>query len=201
MFVDKVTVKVKGGDGGNGCVSFRREKYISKGGPDGGDGGDGGDVILEADINEASLVPLKYLNHYEGKNGLHGSGKDKHGAAGNNIIISVPVGTAIKDVSNDPKLLADLDEPGSRLLAAHGGKGGKGNARFASSTNQRPRQCQSGDLGEERFLELELKLIADIGLVGYPNVGKSTFLGGCVQRKTQNGPLSIYNTQPLHRDR
>ena len=178
MFVDKVKIRIKGGIGGSGCSSFRRERFLPKGGPDGGDGGEGGNVIIQANPNQQDLTPLKFMNHFEAENGLPGSGNRKHGRRGKDILIQVPIGTVIKDVGNCYKLVADLCTSDSSVVAAHGGKGGKGNVRYVSSVNRFPRKCQPGQDGEEFNLELELKMIADIGLVGYPNAGKSTYLNG-----------------------
>ena len=176
MFVDKVKIRVKGGKGGEGCVSFRRERFLPRGGPSGGDGGNGGNVVIATDTNRQNLAHLKFMNHFEAENGSPGSGNCKHGRNGNDIVVTVPCGTVITDVENDRKPIADLSDLNSKIILAHGGKGGKGNARYVSSTNQSPRQCQPGLNGEEFYVELELKIIADIGLVGYPNAGKSTFL-------------------------
>ncbi len=196
IFVDRVQVKVKGGDGGNGCISFRREKYVAKGGPDGGDGGDGGSVIFEATQNEQSLVALKYMNHYEGERGQHGMGKQRYGRAGKDVLVYVPVGTLVKDANDPASVLVDLDTPGQRFVAAQGGKGGFGNLRFVSSVNRAPRQANPGLPGEERELELELKIIADAGLVGYPNAGKSTLLGAITNANPETGPYPFTTTSP-----
>lgn len=175
MFIDQVKIFVKAGDGGRGCVSFRREKYVPKGGPDGGDGGKGGDIIVRSTEDLNTLLDLKYHLHYRAKNGEHGKGKNKHGKDGPNIIISVPVGTIVKDF-NTGEILSDLIEDGMEVIAARGGRGGKGNAFFATSTRQAPKFAQPGEKGEERWLLLELKLLADVGLIGMPNAGKSTLI-------------------------
>ena len=174
-FVDEAKFFVKAGDGGNGCVSFRREKYVPKGGPNGGDGGKGGDVFLVADRNLRSLIDFRYRSHFKAESGLGGQGSDKHGRGGKDSIIRVPVGSVIKD-AEPGTVLADLIEPGQVFLAAEGGRGGLGNARFATSTNRAPRKATPGQPGEERWLVIELKLLADVGLIGLPNAGKSTLL-------------------------
>lgn len=175
MFIDEITIHVKAGDGGNGCVSFRREKYCPKGGPDGGDGGDGGSVYIQADLNRHTLIDFYYRPYYKGGRGRHGEGKKKSGAQGEDVVIHVPVGTIIKDVETG-EILSDLNKPDDRFLAAKGGRGGKGNARFATPTRQAPKFAQGGTPGEERDLKLELKLLADVGIIGLPNVGKSTLI-------------------------
>lgn len=174
MFVDQVQIEVSGGRGGHGCMSFRREKYVPRGGPDGGDGGDGGSIILIAKAGVNSLVALANRHHIRGKNGTGGMGSGKHGACADDTIIEVPPGTVVID-SNNGLILKDLAE-GESVVAARGGKGGRGNTRFKSSTNQAPRQATEGQPGEVRLLTLELKVIADVGLIGMPNAGKSTLL-------------------------
>jgi GTP-binding protein len=175
MFIDYAKIQVKAGRGGSGCVSFRREKFVPKGGPDGGDGGNGGNIILVADRNLRTLVDFKYKKVYQAQRGQHGKGANKHGKSGKDLDIRVPVGTLIKDFQSG-QILCDLVENKQEFLAARGGRGGKGNTRFATSTNRAPREWEVGLDGEEKILELELKLIADIGLVGLPNAGKSTLL-------------------------
>jgi GTP-binding protein len=175
LFIDEAKISVKAGNGGNGCVSFRREKYVPKGGPDGGDGGDGGNVIVRASSQMKTLLDLRYRKHYKAGNGAHGKGSNKQGKRGTDVHLIVPVGTIVRDAATG-RVIADLARQGEEVLVARGGRGGKGNAAFATSTNQAPRTAESGEIGEERVLELELKLLADIGLVGFPNAGKSTLI-------------------------
>ncbi len=174
-FVDQVKIDVKAGDGGRGCVSFRREKFIPKGGPDGGDGGKGGDVVFIVDGGLSTLLDYRYMRHYRAANGAAGMGKNMHGKSGERLELRVPPGTLVYD-DESGELLADLTEDGRELLFLKGGQGGRGNARFATSTNRAPRHAQPGIPGEEKSLRLELKLIADVGLVGLPNAGKSTLI-------------------------
>jgi GTP-binding protein len=174
-FVDQVRIRVIAGDGGNGCVSFRRERYVPKGGPDGGDGGTGGDVILQADGQLSTLLDLTYPQQFRARKGAHGKGKNQTGRNGEDCIIRVPVGTLVRDDENE-ELLQDLLFDGQPFVAAAGGRGGRGNARFATSTHRTPRHAEKGQPGEERWLKLDLKLLADVGLIGFPNTGKSTLL-------------------------
>jgi GTP-binding protein len=175
MFRDEALLRVQAGKGGDGCVSFHREKYVTRGGPDGGDGGRGGDVIFEAVTHENSLFRLARMRQVQAGNGVPGGSSNKFGAHGEDIVLSVPVGTQVRDAARG-NLLADLDQDGARVVIAQGGKGGKGNARFSSATNQAPRHASAGEDGEQRELRLELKLVADIGLLGMPNAGKSTLI-------------------------
>jgi GTPase len=174
-FLDQAKIYVKSGDGGAGCVGFRREKFIEFGGPDGGDGGRGGNVIAQAVANLNTLIDYRYQQHFKARNGGHGMGQNRTGAASDDIVMKVPVGTQIFEDDNET-LVADLTRPGQTIVLAKGGDGGFGNTHFKSSTNQAPRRADPGWPGEERWLWLRLKLIADVGLVGLPNAGKSTFL-------------------------
>ena len=175
MFIDRAKIHVQGGDGGNGVTAFRREKFVPRGGPSGGDGGRGGDVILVADGSLNTLLHLRYNPRHVAQRGSHGEGANRSGRNGDELIVRVPVGTQIFDATTGD-LLHDLNHDGDRWLAARGGRGGFGNAHFTSSTNRAPRYHQSGSRGEELELQLELKLLADVGLVGFPNAGKSTFI-------------------------
>ena len=178
MFVDKAQIYIKSGKGGNGAVSFRREPYVPQGGPDGGNGGRGGSIVFLADRNLRTLMDFRYKKKYVAENGEDGRGKQQYGKDAEDLIIKVPVGTLVKDVATG-NVMADLKEDGQRFVAAKGGKGGKGNVQFKNSVRQAPNFAESGGFAVERNIELELKLIADVGLVGYPNVGKSTLLSVC----------------------
>jgi GTPase len=175
VFVDEVEIHVRAGDGGRGCVSFRREKFVPRGGPNGGDGGRGGSVSLEADEGLGTLLDFRYRRHYTAPRGGHGEGSDRHGANGADLVLRVPVGTTVRERASG-LLLGDLTHHGEQLDVARGGRGGRGNARFATSTHRAPRHAEPGEAGEERQLRLELRLLADVGVVGFPNAGKSTLV-------------------------
>ena len=175
MFVDEAKIKVKAGNGGNGCVAFRREKFVPRGGPSGGDGGRGGDVIMESSERHNTLIHFRYNPEHKAERGKHGEGSNCTGREGADIILKVPVGTALYD-DETGELVHDFRHPDERIIAAKGGRGGRGNQHFATSTHQAPREHEPGRAGEERVYRLELKLLADVGLVGFPNVGKSTLI-------------------------
>jgi len=206
-FLDQAKIYIRSGSGGGGCISFRREKYIAYGGPNGGDGGRGGDVWAQADSSLNTLIDYRYRQHFKAGTGIHGMGRDRAGASGEDQIIRVPIGTQIIDAENDT-LLVDMIEDGQRALLAKGGNGGWGNARFKSPTNQAPRKANPGEEGEESWIWLRLKLIADAGLVGLPNAGKSTFLSAvsAANPKTADYPfttlhphLGVVNLGPSER--
>ncbi|KNZ69540.1 GTP-binding protein Obg/CgtA [Thermincola ferriacetica] len=175
MFYDQAKIYVKGGDGGNGVVAFRREKYVPEGGPNGGDGGKGGNVVFQADEGLRTLVDFRYQRHYKAARGEHGGGKNMHGKNAEDLIVRVPVGTVVKDAETG-EFLADFTQHGQTAVIARGGRGGRGNARFATAQNKAPAFAEKGEPGEERWVELELKVLADVGLIGFPNVGKSTLI-------------------------
>ncbi|MDQ7843299.1 MAG: GTPase ObgE [Armatimonadota bacterium] len=195
MFIDRAVIHVKGGDGGRGAVSFRREKSLPKGGPDGGDGGQGGDVVLVADEGLSTLLDFQYRRHYRAERGAHGEGGNRHGRRGSSLIVPVPAGTVVRD-ARTREVLADLVRHGQRVVVARGGRGGRGNARFATSTRRAPRRAEPGEPGEERDVELELKLIADVGLVGFPNTGKSTLLARVSAARPKIADYPFTTTEP-----
>src|SRR6266705_1483820 len=175
MFIDEAKIRVKAGNGGNGCMAFRREKFVPRGGPSGGDGGKGGDVIMESSERHNTLVHFRFNPEYKAQRGRHGEGSNKTGREGEDVLLKVPVGTIVYDADSGEKV-HDFSHPDDRIVIARGGRGGRGNAQFKTSTHQAPREHEDGKPGEERTLRLELKLLADVGLVGYPNAGKSTLI-------------------------
>jgi GTP-binding protein len=175
MFIDEATIRVKAGDGGNGCLAFRREKFVPRGGPSGGDGGRGGDILMESSERHNTLVHFRFNPEYKAERGRHGEGSNRTGREGGDVVLKVPVGTILYDAESGEKV-HDFSHADERIVIARGGRGGRGNAQFATSTHQAPREHEQGRPGEERTYRLELKLLADVGLVGYPNVGKSTLI-------------------------
>ncbi|OQY12747.1 MAG: GTPase ObgE [Desulfobacteraceae bacterium 4572_187] len=190
-FIDEAIITIQSGDGGRGCVSFRREKYIPRGGPDGGDGGKGGDIVLRASSRKRTLYQFRYRKHFKAKNGAHGQGKQKTGKNSQDLVIELPPGTLVTDADTE-QVITDLIKCGETVVLARGGRGGQGNARFKTSTHRTPRLAQPGEPGETKTLKLELKLLADVGIIGLPNAGKSTLIAAVssARPKTGNYPFT-----------
>lgn len=195
QFLDRAKIFIKAGDGGDGALSFRREKFIEFGGPDGGDGGNGGNVYVEAIANANTLIDYRYQQHFKAKRGINGSGANRYGANGEDLVLKVPIGTEILDEFGENSIV-DLVTPGQRFLLAKGGRGGRGNNKFKSSVNQAPRRYEKGGVGEELWVWLQLKLIADVGLLGLPNAGKSTFLSVCTRAKPKIADYPFTTLKP-----
>ena len=196
--IDKVNILLKAGNGGNGSVSFRREKYIPLGGPDGGDGGRGGNIVLKTDLGINTLIQFRYKKNFSARNGLSGQGKNKQGAKGVDLVISVPIGTQVWECrANEKILIADLGKENSLFVVATGGKAGRGNTRFATSTNQAPMLAEEGESGEEKEIDLALKLLADVGLMGRPNAGKSSLLTISTAATPKIGNYSFTTLEPV----